>query len=137
MVAWAGWGLYSATKFAVEGLTEALRLDLAPLGIQVTSVQPGALRTGFLGSSLGRAALVIDDYAGTGGVSRAWADETHGLQEGDPVKAAAAILTPADLDEMPGRLPLGTSTRTDIRGKLAAVGADLDTGESLTRSSDL
>ncbi len=138
MVAWPGWGVYSATKFAVEGLTEAMRLELAPLGIRVTSVQPGPLRTDFLSSSsLQRAAGVIDDYAGTGGASRTWADESRGSQEGDPVKAAAAILTVADLAETPARIPLGTSTLTDIRTKLAAVGAELETWQTLTRSTDV
>ncbi|MEU8377691.1 oxidoreductase [Streptosporangium sp. NPDC048865] len=137
VVAWAGWGVYSATKFAVEGLTEALGLELAPLGIQVTSVQPGPLRTDFLGSSsLRHAERVIDDYAVTGGASRVWAEESHGAQEGDPVKAAAAILTVADLDEMPARVPLGTSTLTDIRAKLAAIGAELETWQDLARSTD-
>ena len=137
VVAWAGWGVYSATKFAVEGLTEALRLELAPLGIQVTSVQPGPLRTDFLAStSLERAAQVIDDYATTGGASRAWADDNDGAQEGDPVRAAAAILTVADLAQMPARLPLGSSTLIDIRTKLTTVGAELDEWQELIRSSD-
>ncbi|WP_440089474.1 oxidoreductase [Streptosporangium sp. LJ11] len=137
VVAWAGWGVYSATKFAVEGLTEALGLELAPLGIQVTSVQPGPLRTDFLGStSLQHVERIIDDYAVTGGASRVWAGENHGLQEGDPVKAAAAILAVADLDEMPARIPLGSSTLADIRAKLAAVGAELDTWRELARSTD-
>ncbi|MFJ5991005.1 oxidoreductase [Lentzea sp. NPDC092896] len=138
VVAWAGWGVYSATKFALEGITEALRLELAPLGIQVTSVQPGPLRTDFLASSsLGQVERVIDDYASTGGASRAWAGENHGLQEGDPVKAAAALLTLVDLAEMPARLPLGTSTLADIRTKLAAVGADLEAWQDLSRSTDV
>ncbi|MGV9933642.1 oxidoreductase [Streptomyces olivaceoviridis] len=138
VVAWAGWGVYSASKFAVEGITEALRLELAPMGIQVTSVQPGPLRTGFLGtSSLEHAERVIDDYAATGGASRAWAGENHGQQEGDPARAAAAILTLADLPEMPARLPLGTSTLSDIRTKLAAVGAELETWQDLARSTDI
>ncbi|MFD4674878.1 oxidoreductase [Lentzea sp. NPDC058450] len=138
VVAWAGWGVYSATKFALEGITEALRLELAPLGIQVTSVQPGPLRTDFLAStSLSHVSRVIDDYAATGGASREWAQASHGQQEGDPVKAAQAILTIAAADEMPARLPLGTSTLSDIRTKLAAVGADLEKWQELSRSTDV
>ena len=137
VVAWAGWGVYSATKFAVEGITEALRLELAPLGIQVTSVQPGPLRTDFLASSsLAQVVTTIDDYAGTGGASRTWAAENHGAQEGDPVKAAAAFLAVADLDEMPARVPLGSSTLADVRAKLATVGAELDAWQDLARSTD-
>ncbi|MET9231986.1 oxidoreductase [Lentzea sp. NPDC003310] len=138
VVAWAGWGVYSATKFALEGITEALRLELAPLGIQVTSVQPGPLRTDFLASSsLGQVERVIADYAPTGGASREWAGANHGLQEGDPVKAAGALTTLVDLDEMPARLPLGTSTLADIRAKLAAVGAELEEWQELSRSTDV
>ncbi|MEU4112589.1 oxidoreductase [Streptomyces sp. NPDC027717] len=138
VVAWAGWGVYSASKFAVEGITEALRLELAPLGIQVTSVQPGPLRTGFLGtSSLENVERVIDDYAATSGASRAWAGENHGRQEGDPARAAAAVLTLADLPRMPAHLPLGTSTLSDIRTKLAAVGDELETWQDLARSTDV
>ncbi|MGW6447025.1 oxidoreductase [Lentzea sp. NPDC055074] len=138
VVAWAGWGVYSATKFALEGLTESLRLELAPLGIQVTSVQPGPLRTDFLASSsLGQVERVIPDYASTGGASREWAGANHGLQEGDPVKAAEALLTLVDLAEMPARLPLGTSTLGDIRAKLDAVGAELETWQELSRSTDV
>lgn len=138
VVAWAGWGVYSATKFALEGITEALRLELAPLGIQVTSVQPGPLRTDFLASSsLAQVERVIDDYASTGGASREWAGANHGLQEGDPVKAAEAVLTVADLPEMPAWLPLGTSTLADIRTKIASVGAELETWQELSRSTDV
>ncbi|WP_394615647.1 oxidoreductase [Lentzea sp. JNUCC 0626] len=138
VVAWAGWGVYSATKFALEGITEALRLELEPLGIQVTSVQPGPLRTDFLASSsLGQVSRVIDDYATTGGASREWAASSHGQQEGDPVKAALAILTIAAADEMPARLPLGSSTLGDIRTKLTTVGDELEKWQELSRSTDV
>ena len=81
-------------------------------------------------------AVRLGTYAATGGASRTWAGDNDGRQEGDPAKAAAAILTIADLPEMPARIPLGTSTLTDIRTKLEAVAADLDTWQDLTRSTD-
>jgi NAD(P)-dependent dehydrogenase (short-subunit alcohol dehydrogenase family) len=88
---WQGWGVYSATKFAVEGISEAMRLELLPLGIYVTVIEPGTFRTDFLNnSSLARAKQVIDDYKETAGGARNWADNSNHAQLGDPVKAAAA-----------------------------------------------
>ncbi len=137
VVAWPGWGVYSATKFAVEGISEALRAEVAPLGIQVTSLQPGPFRTNFLdGSSLHRATTELTAYAGSGGDARTWADGANYGQEGDPVKGAAAVLVLADLPQMPARLPLGTSTVNDIRTKVATVSAELDEWEELARSTD-
>jgi len=137
VVAWQGWGVYSSTKFAIEGITEALRLEAAPLGIQVGSIQLGPMRTDFLSStSLHSVEHVIDDYNGTAGAARAWADENHGGQEGDPVKAARAIVGLADLATVPARIPLGTSTVSDIRAKLAAVAEEVDALEELARSTD-
>ncbi|SDM53585.1 oxidoreductase [Streptomyces wuyuanensis] len=121
-VGWAGWGVYCATKFAVEGLTEAMALELAPLGIRVSALEPGPLRTDFLdGSSLHRAAAVIDDYAETAGASRAWADSSNHAQPGDPVKAAEAVVTAVGGPSLPVRLPLGAVTVQDIEAKLAGT----------------
>jgi short-subunit dehydrogenase len=73
-----GWGVYCATKFAVEGFREALQSELAPLGIAVTIVEPGAFRTDFLdGSSLHRVARPIGDYDATAGRTPLWADDTN------------------------------------------------------------
>ena len=92
--AWPGWGVYCATKFAVEGLSEALRAELLPLGILVTVIEPGTFRTDFLdASSLRRAVQVIDDYSGSSGTAREWADSSNHNQLGDPAKGAAAIVT--------------------------------------------
>jgi short-subunit dehydrogenase len=71
-----GWGVYCATKFAVEGLSESMGHELAPLGIQVTAIEPGAFRTNFLdGSSLVTAQATIGDYSSTAGVTRQWAKQ--------------------------------------------------------------
>jgi NAD(P)-dependent dehydrogenase (short-subunit alcohol dehydrogenase family) len=86
--AWPGWGVYCATKFAVEGISEALHAELLPLGIHVTIIEPGTFRTDFLDpSSLRRAMRVIDDYSGSGGSARQWADTANHNQLGDPSKA--------------------------------------------------
>jgi NAD(P)-dependent dehydrogenase (short-subunit alcohol dehydrogenase family) len=87
-----GWGVYGGTKYAVEGLSEAMRMELAPLGIQVTIVEPGFFRTDFLdSSSLGHTALELDDYTPTAGQTRTSAQTRNHAQPGDPVRAAKAI----------------------------------------------
>jgi short-subunit dehydrogenase len=89
-----GWGIYGATKFAVEGLSEALRAAVKPLGIQVVIIEPGSFRTDFLdGSSLHAARQVIEDYAATAGHVRNQAAARNHAQVNDPVKGAAAIMT--------------------------------------------
>ncbi|MBP2477493.1 NAD(P)-dependent dehydrogenase (short-subunit alcohol dehydrogenase family) [Crossiella equi] len=122
----AGWGVYGSTKFAVEGITEGLRAELAPLGIQVTVVEPGVFRTDFLdASSLHRGGTTIADYADTAGRVRDWAGENNHQQPGDPVKAAAAILRVAGDPEAPVRLQLGADCVTRVEAKLAAVEQEL------------
>ena len=79
-----GSGYYAAAKAAIEGMSGALRGELAPLGISVTVVEPGAFRTDFAGRSLAQTATVIDDYAGTAGQRRKEKDTMHGTQAGDP-----------------------------------------------------
>jgi NAD(P)-dependent dehydrogenase (short-subunit alcohol dehydrogenase family) len=102
-----GSGYYSAAKAAIEGMSGALRGELAPLGISVTVVEPGAFRTDFAGRSLVQSATVIDDYAGTAGQRRKENDTMDGSQAGDPTKAASAIIAAVESNEPPGFLLLG------------------------------
>jgi NAD(P)-dependent dehydrogenase (short-subunit alcohol dehydrogenase family) len=102
-----GSGYYSAAKAAVEGMSGALRGELAPLGISVTVVEPGAFRTDFAGRSLAQSATVIDDYAATAGQRRKENDTMDGNQAGDPAKAAAAIIAAVESSEPPPFLLLG------------------------------
>jgi NAD(P)-dependent dehydrogenase (short-subunit alcohol dehydrogenase family) len=102
-----GSGYYAAAKAAIEGMSGALRGELAPLGISVTVVEPGAFRTDFAGRSLTQSATVIDDYAGTAGQRRKENDTMHGSQAGDPAKAAAAIMAAVESSEPPAFLLLG------------------------------
>jgi NAD(P)-dependent dehydrogenase (short-subunit alcohol dehydrogenase family) len=88
----AGSGYYSATKAALEGISGSLRKELQPLGINVTVIEPGAFRTDFAGRSLTQSATAIEDYAETAGKRRKENDTVHGTQQGDPAKAAEAIL---------------------------------------------
>jgi NAD(P)-dependent dehydrogenase (short-subunit alcohol dehydrogenase family) len=102
-----GSGYYSAAKAAIEGMSGALRGELAPLGISVTVVEPGAFRTDFAGRSLVQSATVIDDYAATAGQRRKENDTMDGNQAGDPAKAASAIIAAVESNEPPGFLLLG------------------------------
>ncbi len=102
-----GSGYYAAAKSAIEGISGALRGELAPLGISVTVVEPGAFRTDFAGRSLTQSATVIDDYAATAGQRRIETDTMHGSQQGDPAKAGAAIIAAVEASEPPALLLLG------------------------------
>ena len=132
-----GWGIYSSTKFAVEGITEALHDELAPLGIHATVVEPGYFRTNFLdGSSLQRTAMQIPDYAETVGKIRNHASELNYQQPGDPTKLAQAILELVNADTPPLRLPLGTDTVQAIAKKNAYVEQEMAQWRTLAESTD-
>ena len=132
-----GWGIYGSTKFAVEGITEALHGELAPLGIHATVVEPGYFRTGFLdGSSLRPSAVQIPDYAQTVGKIRDVAAGLNYQQPGDPTKLAPAILQIVNADEPPLRLPLGTDTLQTIAEKNAYVEQETAQWRTLSESTD-
>jgi NAD(P)-dependent dehydrogenase (short-subunit alcohol dehydrogenase family) len=122
----AGWGIYAGTKFAVEGISEAMRAELLPLGVFTTVIEPGVFRTDFLdGSSLHHTRQSIDDYTDSAGRTRDFARQTNHAQPGDPVKAAAAIVKIAQADEPPLRLQLGADCVARVEAKLAAVADEL------------
>ncbi|WP_322068488.1 oxidoreductase [Paraburkholderia bannensis] len=133
----AGFGAYSSTKFAVEGITEALHAELKPLGIHATVVEPGYFRTDFLdASSLVVAENVIDDYDETSGAVRRRAVQINHNQPGDPKKLAAAMITLVDASNPPLRLPLGTDTLAAIAAKNAYVAQETDAWKDLSASTD-
>ncbi len=103
-----GSGYYAASKCALEGLSDGLRAETAPLGIKVMVVEPGAFRTDFAGRSLTQSRTVIEDYEETSGARRIGRDTTHGTQPGDPDKAAEMIIQAVEADNTPFRLLLGT-----------------------------
>lgn len=122
------WGIYAASKFAVEGHSEALRSELAPLGVHVTIVEPGYFRTDFLdSSSLRTTPHHIPDYAATAGASRERAHAANHAQPGDPARAAAAIVDLSDHTDPPLRLQLGADCVQRVEDKLRTVRAELDT----------
>ena len=129
---YAGWGIYSASKFAVEGLSEALAQEVAPLGMHVTIVEPGYFRTNFGGSSMVQTGHEISDYAPTSGRTRAYMSQISGHQPGDPARGAQAMIAAVESDQPPLHLVLGADALQRIRGKLAAVAQDVDAWESTT-----
>ncbi len=133
----AGWGIYCSTKFALEGISEALADEVGPLGISVTIVEPGYFRTDFLdASSLHTEDGVIEDYASTAGAVRAHAAAANHNQPGDPVKAVAAILELAAAEQPPLRIQLGTDAFAAVTDKLNAVAAEQQAWHDLSVSTD-
>ena len=134
--AYPGWGVYGATKFAVEGLTEALSAELAPLGIKATVVEPGFFRTDFLDGQSLSVAEPIADYAETVGITRRLAGQYNHAQPGDPAKLAKAILALVNADRPPTRLPLGSDTIARITAKNDHVAAEMAKWHALAVSTD-
>lgn len=129
-------GYYHATKYAVEGLSESLAQEVAPLGIKVLVVEPGPFRTNWAGPSIKQSATRIEDYAATAGVRRSQTEARNGRQPGDPVRAAEAIIAAVQADHPPLRLVLGKPALDIARGKLAALKQDFDAWEATTLGAD-
>jgi len=122
----AGFGLYNASKFAVEGLSEALASEVSPLGIGVTIVEPGYFRTEFLSAaSAVKADKIIDAYAETSGKTRDNIGSRDGRQAGDPSKAARIIIDAVEAPNPPLRLPLGADCIARMEKKIEQVQADI------------
>jgi NAD(P)-dependent dehydrogenase (short-subunit alcohol dehydrogenase family) len=119
-------GIYCATKFALEALSEALAKEVAALGIKVTIIEPGAFRTDFNGRSLSAPEQLIEDYAPISGSFLKWLEDMDGKQPGDPDKAAAAMIQVVESDNPPLRLALGADAVAAIEEKLKSVKAELD-----------
>ena len=132
----AGWGYYNATKFAIEGLSEALAAELAPLGIRVMVVEPGPFRTDFLGRSGVEAKQRIPDYEPSAGKAREYFATQSGKQAGDPQRAAAAIVAAVSSPEPPKHLLLGKIALQRYRTRLEQWTADLDRWQQTTVESD-
>jgi NAD(P)-dependent dehydrogenase (short-subunit alcohol dehydrogenase family) len=128
----AGSGYYSATKAALEGASGSLRWELAPLGISVTVVEPGAFRTDFAGRSLTQSAEAIDAYADTAGQRRIEHGTGHGTQAGDPAKAAKAIITAVEAPDTPFLLMLGEDALNGFRYVSDAQSAEVEKWQTLS-----
>jgi NAD(P)-dependent dehydrogenase (short-subunit alcohol dehydrogenase family) len=137
VIASPGLGFYAASKFAVEGFSEALAGEVAPLGIRVTILQPGGFRTQFSGGSHAQAQRRIADYDATAGRMRAGFEQFNGRQPGDPAKAAQVMLQLVDMPEPPLRLLLGEDMLPRVRSKLQNGLAELDRWQVLTVSTEV
>jgi NAD(P)-dependent dehydrogenase (short-subunit alcohol dehydrogenase family) len=122
---WSGTGIYCATKFAMEGMGQTLAQELAPLGIKVTNVQPGGLRTDFTGRSLSRASGEIADYAVSAHNAPRLLAKAHGTENGDPAKAAQAILMMVDVENPPLNLLLGADAVNMATKRISSLLGDL------------
>ncbi len=131
-----GTGFYSSSKYAVEGLTEALSKELAPFDIRVCAVQPGPFRTDWAGRSMQVNASALTDYDEHVGSRINMIGKIDGQQPGDPVRAASLIADLAEMENPPAQLLLGSVVLDTYRQKLAALGEQIDRFEVLTRSAD-
>jgi NAD(P)-dependent dehydrogenase (short-subunit alcohol dehydrogenase family) len=136
LIGGAGWGYYAASKFAVEGFSEALAQEMAPLGVHVTVVEPGPFRTDFLGRSGVQAKEIIPDYKETAGKSREYFQTQSGKQAGDPQRAVEAIVAAVSAPQPPVHLLLGKIALTRFRSKLQQWQKDLDTWEETSLGAD-
>ena len=131
-----GSGYYSASKFAVEGMSDALRKEVGPLGIRVTIVEPGAFRTDFAGRSLRQSKTAITDYASTAGPRRKENDKTHGTQPGDPARAARALIKLVAGASLPVRLLLGSDAVRVVSAELEAHRQEIEAWKEISTSTD-
>jgi len=136
LVGLPGFGIYNATKFAVEGLSEALATEVAPLGIKVIIVEPGPFRTDFLGGSLAESEKTLPDYAETAGKTRAGAGQRNGQQPGDPARAAEAIIKAVTSEHPPLHLLLGRFAYERATAKLDALRQEFEAWREVTLGAD-
>jgi NAD(P)-dependent dehydrogenase (short-subunit alcohol dehydrogenase family) len=126
-----GFGAYCATKFALEGLTQALRDEVAGFGIHTLIVEPGAFRTGLFRPTAAYESAEMPEYADVVGPTREYVRGNDGAQPGDPAKAAEAIITALDADEPPLRLVLGADAIGNIERRLEGVTEELEAWRAL------
>ncbi len=133
---YAGLGYYSATKFAVEGFSFALRLEVEPLGIKVIAVEPSGFRTDWAGRSASESPLLIEDYAPTAGAKRTQLHSVSGKQPGDPARAARAIVAAVESTNPPHHLLLGNAAFDVSIARLESMLDELRAGEAVARAVD-
>jgi NAD(P)-dependent dehydrogenase (short-subunit alcohol dehydrogenase family) len=134
-LSFSGFSAYSASKFALEGASEALAQEVAPFGIKVLIVEPGQFRTQLAGSGM-RHMPVIEAYQPVVGATREFAHTMHNTQAGDPRKAAVAIEKALDAEHTPLRLQLGGDSVDAVRAHAQALLKDMEAWEAVSRSTD-
>ena len=133
---YAGFSIYGATKWALEGVSESLAMELKPLGRKVTIVQPGPFRTDFIGRSLERGDNHIADYDRSSGKFLRFLETMEGTQPGDPARAAEAIIAAVESAAPPLRLVLGKYANDKARKKLATAESERAAWESIGMATD-
>lgn len=131
-----GIAYYCGSKFALEGISEALGKEVKPFGIAVTAVAPGSFRTDWAGRSMVRTPRSIPDYDETFNPIRQAREEKSGKQLGDPAKAASAMLAAIASEHPPAHLLLGSDALGLVRRKLSALSAEIDAWEATSVSTD-
>ena len=131
-----GIAYYSGSKFALEGITEALAQEVKGLGIKVTAIAPGSFRTEWAGRSMVRTERSVADYDSVFDPVRRRRLEYSGQQAGDPARAARVLLEIAESDEPPTHLLLGTDALKLVNARLAALHDEIQAWESVSRSTD-
>lgn len=136
MMALPGIGFYNATKFAVTGYSEALAKEVADMGIKVTIIAPSGFRTDWAGRSANNSKIVIEDYKSTAHSTQEMIRKNSGVQPGDPVRAAIAIMKVVDAEKPPVRLLLGVGALKGARAKITELQNDIDSWEETTVWAD-
>ncbi|WP_343634907.1 oxidoreductase [Fluviicola sp.] len=130
-----GFGIYNASKYAVEGFSEALYYEVKDLGIKVTLIEPGAFRTNFLDNSLAVAQTTIADYDATAGNFKNMLHANNGKQIGNPEKAAEYIFEISEMENPPLRLMLGEDAYNRVVAKLLDMQAEIERMKYMTLAS--
>ena len=136
LTAYPALSFYHATKFAVDGMSESLSKEVAPLGIKVTIICPSGFRTDWAGRSANEAVNTIEDYASTAGANRSNIRGYSGNQPGDPVRAAKAMIQVTETEDPPLRLLLGAAAVKGARRKLDELKKDYDAWEAVSVGAD-
>lgn len=131
-----GLGIYNASKFALEGFSEALYHEVKPLGIHVTIIEPGPFKTNWAGQSMIFSAISLSPYEETAGKMKVFLNNADGNQPGDPAKGAMAIIRMTEEKDPPLRLPLGKIAVGNIRKKIEWVTKEINTWEAVSASTD-
>lgn len=131
-----GVGIYNASKFALEGINEALASEVKQFGIKVTAIEPGSFRTDWAGRSMTRAACTIDDYASLMAPISATRAARSGNQPGDPARAALAMIEVVEAENPPVHLLLGNDALKFVREKIAALTHEIDAWEAVSAGTD-
>lgn len=136
LVGTPGLGYYNLTKFALEGMSEALALEVAPFNIHVTAIEPGPFRTDFAGRSAMFAPREMPEYAESAGKTRTMLRQANGTQKGDPLRAVQAIQKVVDTANPPGHLILGAFALKKFRNKLEQLKREMSEWEGVTLGAD-